>query len=128
MEDKTKFRIAAGCFLVIIVPLVIASMFSVDDPQPQRTSQTKQAISEPSQIRVCYMIQTIVESKLKSPYSAEFPPCIYTDINKIGRQYNSKSYVDSQNGFGAMIRTEYVIVLTWIGEDNFRLDSLLFDD
>ena len=62
------------------------------------------------------MAQHFVEAQLKSPKSAQFAP---TDEMEWGLlkgttdQYIVRSYVDSQNGFGALIRTKFEIVMKY---------------
>lgn len=53
----------------------------------------------------------IVESALKAPSTAEFPS-IFSDDIKMQRNKDIvavQSYVDSQNSFGAMIRSEWIV-------------------
>lgn len=53
----------------------------------------------------------IVESALKAPATAEFPS-IFSDDIKMQRNKDIvavQSYVDSQNSFGAMIRSEWIV-------------------
>lgn len=47
----------------------------------------------------------LVEANLRAPATADFPTFDYTTIYKGRHRYAIRSYVDSQNGFGAMIRT-----------------------
>lgn len=59
------------------------------------------------------MAQEIVSSSLKSPSTAEFPS-IVTNNSEIKMQRNGEivavqSYVDAQNSFGTMIRSEWVV-------------------
>ena len=53
----------------------------------------------------------IVESALKSPSTADFPS-IFSDDIKMARNKDIvavQSYVDAQNSFGAMIRSEWIV-------------------
>lgn len=57
------------------------------------------------------MAKEIVESALKSPSTADFPS-IFSDDIKMARNKDIvavQSYVDSQNSFGAMIRSEWIV-------------------
>lgn len=64
--------------------------------------------SEPSNIAACTYAQIEIESKLKSPSSAEFPACAYQSIEETSpKNYKVESYVDAENSFGANIRTRY---------------------
>ncbi|HAM62764.1 MAG: hypothetical protein A2Y20_07630 [Firmicutes bacterium GWF2_51_9] len=73
-----------------------------------------------------------VKSILKSPSSAEFPGGFfdtYKDwtITKNGNLYLVSSYVDAQNSFGAMIRSEFYIEYTWDGINNGKRTKFIFD-
>jgi ABC-type multidrug transport system fused ATPase/permease subunit len=67
----------------------------------------KEAEKDKSYIVAC--AQQVVESMLKSPSTAKFPWSIkrwaYTPSSK---EWEVASYVDSQNSFGAVIRTDWI--------------------
>lgn len=48
-----------------------------------------------------------VRSNLHSPSTANFPFLDYTSVSLGDCKYKISSYVDSQNGFGATVRTNY---------------------
>lgn len=54
--------------------------------------------------RAVVAAQNIVKDELKSPSSAKFPLSDYTVRHDL-REYYVSGYVDSQNSFGAMVRT-----------------------
>lgn len=61
--------------------------------------------------------QAIVEKTLKSPSTAKFPSSSNAVISRAGESvFNVKSYVDSQNGFGAMIRSEWSVMFEYVGD------------
>jgi hypothetical protein len=63
---------------------------------------------EHSKISAASIIEQFVSDKLKSPSTAEFEFGLSSKIDKVGsRDYEVDSYVDSQNGFGATIRTNF---------------------
>lgn len=68
------------------------------------------------------------KSKLKSPSTAEFP--IYSEysegIHVVDKDdsFFVASYVDSQNSFGAMIRTKY---LCSVNKGTWEVDEFTFD-
>lgn len=49
-----------------------------------------------------------VEEELKAPSTAKFQPSPDAVITNNGSYYFVKSYVDAQNSFGAMIRTDFI--------------------
>lgn len=75
------------------------------------------------------MTQDFVEKRLSSPSTAEFPwssdPDV--DITQNGTTYNVQGYVDSENGFGAQIRTNFEAELRYDGGGTWSLISLEFE-
>jgi hypothetical protein len=70
-----------------------------------------------------------VSDRLKSPQTAEFQIISDAHIN----EYASKSfvvisYVDSENSFGANIRTRFTCSVKYIGNDKWQLEHLEFTD
>ncbi|MFA9195665.1 hypothetical protein AAGV33_14730 [Flavobacterium sp. FBOR7N2.3] len=57
---------------------------------------------------VIVAVQIEVEENLKSPSTADFP-WVIEPIKVNDSTYTVASYVDSQNGFGAMIRANFVV-------------------
>lgn len=61
--------------------------------------------------------EDFIEQRLKSPSTAEFPGVSEKDrhITDLGGgEYQINSWVDSQNGFGAMIRTNWSCKIIFI--------------
>ena len=63
-------------------------------------------------------VHGFVMNGLKSPSTADFP---WDDVSKMQERsaftYELSSYVDSQNGFGTMIRTYYTAIVRRTGND-----------
>ena len=76
------------------------------------------------------IIKSHVKENLKSPATADFPPKKKIRIVKNKDTYIIQGYVDSQNSFGATIRTKYSAEIQQIGkdmdEDNFVIKSCNF--
>lgn len=68
----------------------------------------------------------IVDSALKSPSSAEYPSLTFSPqditMKKSGDLIVVQSYVDAQNGFGAMIRTNYTVEFRVIDIEAFSYE------
>lgn len=77
-----------------------------------------------------FMMEDYVESRLKSPSTATFPSRSDRDtghIKKLGNgKYTITSWVDSQNSFGAMVRTFFAGEIHQISSDRWRLVALEF--
>lgn len=120
--------IIGGIFFLFIIG-------SSDDSSISNTSNnavTEQAApSVPTESQAKIMAQGMVKQLLKSPSTADFPSFDYTTTN-VGNKYTVVSYVDSQNGFGAMIRSSWRVVMThnggeWNNPGSWTLKELYID-
>ena len=90
----------------IALPLIFLVTACSDDRSPEEKAHAQCVDS----ISAFVMSQSFVEKKLKSPSTAKFPS--YSDEGvKVVYEGECKhkvlAYVDSQNSFGAMLRTKY---------------------
>ncbi len=72
--------------------------------------------------------RSIVEKQLKSPITAKFPADYTEFIKHNGTTYTIDAYVDSQNSFGAMIRTYFKATVQEVSEDRWMTVSINFID
>ncbi len=76
------------------------------------------------------MCKQFVTDRLKAPSTAVFPSSVDDGVT-ITRldtaQFKVIAYVDSQNGFGAMIRTSYTCAVRYTGNSNWQLQNLTTD-
>jgi len=68
---------------------------------------------------LCNSAQSDVSNYLKSPSTAVYPDVLGDDwtVVRDSDYFYVKSYVDSQNGFGATLRTNFICRYTWSGID-----------
>jgi len=65
---------------------------------------------------LCRSAQSAVKSRLKAPATARFPDCVWDAdeyeirVAKDGKKYWVFGHVDSQNGFGALIRSKFGVL------------------
>ncbi|UIU47042.1 hypothetical protein [Microcystis phage MinS1] len=82
--------------------------------------------SDPTPGMAEVMCEDFVDDRLRSPSSAEFPDPV---TRKSGTQtWVVEGAVDSENGFGAMIRSTYTCEVRYAGDDVWRLVDLQFVD
>lgn len=62
--------------------------------------------------------QSFVKDRLKSPATADFPTLNFQAFPRGENIYAIRSYVDSQNTFGATIRTNFFCEVEWNGKDD----------
>ncbi len=72
-----------------------------------------------------------VKESLKSPSTADFGSVLgdFQNPKQVcetqgEKTWRCRGWVDSQNGFGAMIRTRFVAVVKHVGGDNWKLEHL----
>jgi hypothetical protein len=108
-------------FGVIIVVLLLVNW----------SAESKRSVpgSKDLRLEACYMAQQFVEQRLKAPSTAEFQNCYDVTVSFYEPDtYIVPSYVDSQNGFGAMLRSEYRATVQHLGRDRWRLVGVTFSE
>lgn len=73
--------------------------------------------------------EDFVEKRLKSPSTAQFPGVLEKDkhIEELGNhKYKITSWVDSQNGFGAMIRSRFSCTIIF-DNNSVRVENLIIE-
>ncbi|MFA5841117.1 MAG: hypothetical protein WC847_02515 [Candidatus Paceibacterota bacterium] len=115
-------KLIAG-FIVFIFLSVIFSSGSSRSSTPVTTQQG------PSNVEVCVESEHILEGFLKSPSTAKYPTCNSITIERLANdQFNVRSYVDSQNGFGAMVRSNWSVKYHYTDSGTrTQLDSVVID-
>ena len=94
------FGIIGSLFLLIIIPAICI-------PSDSSTTKNGYKIKE---LDACYMSHQFVEPYLVSPGTAKFQNCYDAKVNYQGNQvYYVHSYVDSQNLYGGIVRTQYSV-------------------
>lgn len=142
MEDWQKQQKKAGRAVKVIL-VVFGLMFAVtviinriemasDEGVQERSAPSRPSyVSEDNSTMAYIMIQDFVKDRLKSPSTAEFPGARerrqHTKRLGDGR-YGINSWVESQNSFGAQIRTRFAAIIRQTGEDTWQLEQLAFDE
>jgi hypothetical protein len=104
--STAKAIIIIGIILLFLGPCFIA-LITHKETTPQKNTEY------PTEIDACVQSTHIVENNLKSPSSAKFP-WVCSAFRTPAGAWSVHSYVDAQNSFGAMIRTNYI----WTAEYN----------
>lgn len=111
-------------FAIIIFIIGIAGALGVgsESNSINSTDTSVNSINEPEDhtIEAFVYAQEQIEQQIKSPSSAEWPTAYESLLHQKGNVYTFKSYFDSQNSFGAMIRTNYICVV----EENNNLYTI----
>ena len=124
IEKQSDLTIRTTILLIIIV-LAIIPFFFIDFNKP--IQESKEDIAK----RAASVSQTFVANYLKAPATAEFPYYGSVPVKTIrDYTYEVHSYVDSENSFGAKIRTRYKCTIKYDPTDKdkeWKLLNLKFD-
>ncbi|NUJ97496.1 NINE protein [Candidatus Gracilibacteria bacterium] len=81
-------------------------------------------------VESCSYSQLEIKDKLKAPSTAKFQSCSYAKYIPSTERHKFESYVDSQNGFGTMIRTNFVCFVTYDFEDKnaYKINCEIYEN
>lgn len=100
-----------GCFGLIVIGSILFSVFT-SVACPSQTSKGSPTPEAPSETMAFIQCKDFVKARLKSPGSADFPWADFKYAKRGPASFTIQSYVDSQNSFGALIRTNWVCRVT----------------
>lgn len=116
-------------FLSVIIFLIFIVMAAGSVPStPSEPKDPNAWKSEDNSTMAYIMMEDFVKKRLRSPSSAKFPGVFDGKLDHVkysgNHRYIISSYVDAQNGFGAMIRNTFYGEIEQTGEHYWRLISL----
>ncbi len=118
-----------GCLLIVIVMMGACFNSIANKAHEERLRH----INDPNAWRgddasgmAWVMICDFVEKQLRSPATADFPHAPAA-IERDGQKYRIWGHVDSENAFGAMIRTPFRGEVEQIARDRWQLNELVFN-
>ncbi|HUM44337.1 MAG TPA: hypothetical protein PKI14_15440 [Fervidobacterium sp.] len=131
-KNKNENEGCIGCLVMVILAISIFSIigFYTNENSTNTSSQSAQPAHEDKadEIEAIIMAEKFVKDRLVSPSSAKFPwRSSETTAVKVDEDtWVISSYVDSQNRFGAMLRTYYIAKVKYLGNDKWQLLDLEF--
>lgn len=130
-----KHPVISAMLFVLLLPIfssIISPTSSTSDQSVEKVASTETKITSARIIAKSY----IESVPLKSPSTADYHRPTVTQDTKDSNIFNVESYLDSQNGFGAMIRTYWSMKLQYTGSDtikdvetdsNWKIKEFVFD-
>lgn len=114
-----------GCLVFIIIASILVYACSGDDEPPEQKAARQSEKTCKDEISARVMAEQFVKARLKAPSTAKFSGYGETKTKYLGDcKHVVVGYVDSQNSFGAQIRTQYgVTVKNEKGTDNWVLEE-----
>jgi len=118
--DKTKLY-AVIITAIIIIGFFAFGMFLLRDRGTEE--------EHPTFVENVTAAQLTVNDYLSSPSTAKYS--MYEDdwdIVITDKKVKMESFVDSQNGLGATVRTEFLVIITWDDTyENFKINTVELD-
>lgn len=104
---------------------VICGDYTLYDGESVKYTCDDLAQRDVSDNRAAYVViaQEIVSSVLKAPSTAEFQNSWEMVVARNGNLVAVQGYVDSQNGFGAMIRSDFIVEFNVIDIGSFSYET-----
>ena len=110
-----------GCVILLLVGFIALVIYFIVSP---KDSNSKNSSADEMNFKAYVVAEGRVQDQLKTPSKAEFPASSKAQINsQPDNIWIVSSYVDSQNSFGAMIRSYWTITLKYIGNDPDRYEN-----
>ncbi|MEK7662166.1 MAG: hypothetical protein AAB355_01520 [Patescibacteria group bacterium] len=113
MAQKIKLGFVAVLFIIMLAIAIPALFDSRVQSAPVQTVQTP-TVREYSNAEVYAMAETIISPYLKAPSTAKFPSMSEVKISRLENDgFRVDGYVDSQNSFGAMLRSPFTTIFQY---------------
>ncbi len=123
-DMKTRY-----VFLIITVIFIwIFLMFNMCSSEEYGASVDNTGSTYTKQYRDAALnAQILVKRTLKAPSTAKFPPTSTANVESTSNgTYIVSSYVDSQNGYGAMVRQSWVAEIEYLPNNQIKLVNINF--
>ena len=123
--------------VVIVVLLFFIGIFNMGSytPSSSSSSSSSPSVSTPSpeeiknkrRIESIVFAESVIEKTLKAPSTAKFVDVEAYELSNLKDVWAVNGYVDSQNSFGAMIRSQWEVQLDYRDGKGGTVKSILFD-
>lgn len=123
MSDEKK---KSGCLAQIILFVFVMGLvgwlsYSTDQQKKNETPEIRREAKcgKEGKFSAGYMAEKFVRDRLKAPSTAKFPWYEESSVTISGEcEFVIRSYVDAQNSYGAMLRSDYVVKLEYDPVEN----------
>lgn len=120
--------------VTILIALFFIGIFNMNSSTPS-SSSTSTSVSTPSpeqakkdrEIMSIVFAKSVIEKTLKAPSTAKFVDVQAYELSNLKDVWAVNGYVDSQNSFGAMIRSQWEVQLDYRDGKGGTVKSVLFD-
>lgn len=120
-KSKVNTKIFWFFFTLIFSSICLYAIFIHDPAETKNEYSTSFSHEDRYRLSALIAAEQIMSQRLNAPSTAKFQPkreAKYRIDNSTGEEFHVvTSYVDSQNSFGAMLRTNFILVMKTTGTD-----------
>jgi len=116
MNVFTKQRTIPKGIMLVVAPLIFLTWGYLAFFTDTSTTPSANKSYAPDEIELHIQAQQFVLRGLKAPSTAKFPALPYNTSADGNGLYKVDSFVDSENSFGAMIRSDWTVLMRLSGE------------
>lgn len=116
---KKWIYILAICLVAVTVAVTLTNK---DDDTKKDKASTQDKTPEITDTAVWIEVKDIVSDRLKSPSSAKFCTKSQATIKRSGDTWTVSGYVDADNSFGASIRNNFTVEITFTSDTDYTID------
>ena len=116
-QENRKLFITAPVLIALVFGMLVG-FSSLNDREVENTDSYGNTSSD---ARIA--AEDIVRDNLKSPSSADFCGASKYTITRSGNTWTVRGYVDAQNSFGATLRNDFTVVITFTSDTKYTIDS-----
>jgi hypothetical protein len=121
-------QVATGCGVFVLIGICFMIWLSSGTPGCAGGSSSRPSPSSDDALTAWTMAQSFVERHLKAPSTAKYPWGYSDRVKSLGGgRYLVNAYVDSQNSFGAQLRSNFTATLRHAGGDSWVCEYLEID-
>jgi hypothetical protein len=111
-----KNKKSGGCSSAILIIIgIVILIYIIDAATRDKTKSSNDKRTYISELEAKIVAEGQIKTVLKSPSTAEFSGVGDTKYTPITNGYTVRGYVDSQNSFGATLRSNYSIDI-WVDQ------------
>lgn len=103
-----KYVVVKLLFVLVCIIVIIYSVATIFNTSTKTTSKSS---SKDYKREAYVMSQEFIQKQLKAPSTAKFPSYYEIEVTQTDNRYKVEAYVDSENIFGATLRTNYCMIL-----------------
>jgi hypothetical protein len=125
---RNRWMAVTGVLWGLLALLIIAACTAPETPAPLTWKEIRETELTPEEIQPpIFMCEEFVKDRLKAPRTAQFPRWFEYQFNRLidpEYGYNIEGFVDSENSFGALVRSRFTCKVRQATEERWELLSL----